>query len=81
MFFFLFTSDRYDLYFSVTKQGFLGNFGTWIFYLKVLSEGYLSELRYACCDVNIKHNDVTVALVYRQFARDPRPKAFSIDFL
>ena len=25
--------------FTVAKQGFLGNFGTGIFYLKVLSEG------------------------------------------
>ena len=30
--------------FTVAKQGFLGSFGTEIFYLKVLSEGYLSEI-------------------------------------
>ena len=30
--------------FTVAKQGFLGNFGTGIFYQKVLSEGYLSEI-------------------------------------
>ena len=28
---FLFYSDWYDLYFTVAKQGFLGNFGAWIF--------------------------------------------------
>ena len=30
--------------FTVAKHGFLGNFGTGIFYLKVLREGYLSEI-------------------------------------
>ena len=30
--------------FTVAKQGFLGNFGNGIFYQKVLSEGYLSEI-------------------------------------
>ena len=31
-------------FFTVAKQGFLGNFGTGIFYQKVLSEGYLLEI-------------------------------------
>ena len=30
--------------FTVAKQGFLGNFGTEIFYQNVLSEGFLSEI-------------------------------------
>ena len=30
--------------FTVAKRGFLGNFGTGIFYQKVLSEGYMSEI-------------------------------------
>ena len=30
--------------FPVTKQGFLGNFGTEIYYQMVLSERYLSEI-------------------------------------
>ena len=30
--------------FTVAKQGFLGIFGTGLFYQKVLSEGYLSEI-------------------------------------
>ena len=30
--------------FTVAKQGFLDNFGTGIFYQKVLGEGYLSEI-------------------------------------
>ena len=31
--------------FTAAKQGFLGNFETEIFYKKVLSEGYLSEIK------------------------------------
>ena len=46
--------------FTVAKQGFLANYGTGIFYQKVLNEGYLSEITLPCCDVNIEHNDVTV---------------------
>ena len=30
--------------FTVAKQGFLGNFGPGIFYQKLLSEDYLSEI-------------------------------------
>ena len=32
----------------------------WDSFQKVLGERYMSEIRYACCVVNIKHNDVTV---------------------
>ena len=30
--------------FTVAKEGFLGNLGAEVFYQKVLSEGYLSEI-------------------------------------
>ena len=30
--------------FTVAQRGFLGNFGTGIFYQEVFSEGYLSEI-------------------------------------
>ena len=38
-----FTSEVIQYFFTVAKQGFLGNFGTGTFFQKVLSGGYLSE--------------------------------------
>ena len=45
--------------FTVAKQGFLGNFMTGTFFKRVSKKDVCQKSCYACCVVNIKHNDVT----------------------
>ena len=61
VFFYIFSLMTDMIYiFTVAKRVFLDNFGTGIFYQKVLGEGYLSEITLRMFDVDIKRYDVTV---------------------
>ena len=46
--------------FTVPKQCFLCNFGTGTFFKRFYKKDVCQKLCYACCDINIKHNEVTI---------------------
>ena len=46
--------------FSLQQNNVFGNLGTGTFFKRFYKKDVRQKLRYACCDVNIKCNDVTV---------------------
>ena len=56
----IFSLVTYTIYiFTVAKQWFLGNFGTGTVHFSKYFTRRMFVRNYACCDVNIKDNDVT----------------------